>query len=117
MIRKIRLAVVAGAALVVAIPTSIVIDKWSLDRWSRNVLTQYASLQTAVDRDMPTEFLVRPDSINLYRNGDVSLIFFPPRAAWLTWCLDLVSYESYVIEIHAPKSGGRPRLHLAHGSD
>lgn len=118
MTRSVRNTMISVAVvLLCAIPMSLAVDSWSLNRWSQRILEQYSALETAAGRDTPIEFLVRPDLVRIDQTGDVSLIFIPPRTAWLTWCFDLVSYEAYVIEIRSPRNGGKPELRLGHRSD
>lgn len=116
--RAIRCSVILLLVVAALVVISVFISYYSLNSWSNSILSQFGAIKSSVaegSRDW-VGLDAPPTAIGVSSRGGVSLVFRPPRTAWLEYLSnELVDYNTYVIEVTSGPDGTTARLH--HGSD
>jgi len=114
-------ALVSVAMLVTLVLAAVIIQVVSRNAWERRVWSCYAALGSGAP--LKSRFLLpavcTPTKILIEDLGtpkaQVLLGFMPPRSMWLSYVMETVNYDSYVIELHSHEGVTSARIH--HGSD
>jgi len=107
--------------LVTLVLAAVIIQVVSRNAWERRVWSCYAALGSGAP--LKSRFLLpavcTPTKILIEDLGtpkaQVLLGFMPPRSMWLSYVMETVNYDSYVIELHSHEGVTSARIH--HGSD